>query len=158
MRTSNLLSIFLFVLFFTSISSAESLWVIGHGEFDDNDGASNAFLVENRTNKKVLGDIKLYYEILHTTQDAFFIAPGLYYELSLGRKLVLTPCLGAGFYECGDDKNLGLAFQWRSGADISLKLPKEWRIGLMYHHLSNMGFTRPNPGAESYLFFLSKSF
>ena len=153
----------LFVLLFLfyavgSVAQGAEIWLVGHGEFDDNDNASNALLIENRTERKVIGDIKLYYELLFTNQDAIFLGPGLYYDVQLGKRVLFTPCFGTGYYNRGDDKDLGLSLQWRSGAELAIKMPRKWRVGFMYHHLSNWGFGSPNPGAESYLISLSKRF
>ena len=148
--------VFLYAL--CSVAKGADGWLIGHGEFDDNDNASYALLIENRTERQVIGNIKLYYELLFTTQDAIFLGPGLYFDVPLGRRVVFTPCFGAGYYNRGDDKELGLSLQWRSGAEIAMKIPRKCRLGFMYHHLSNWGFGSPNPGAESYLVCLSKRF
>jgi hypothetical protein len=64
----------------------------------------------------------------------------------------LVPFTGVGWYERGDDgKELGGGIQFRSGLEVSRRVGARSWLGLSFHHLSNAGLERPNPGSESLL-------
>jgi len=141
-----------------SPAAAGGRWSLGHGDFDDDPGASSMTLVEYRSSRRVLGGIRLGYEFARTSKDATYLGPFLYYDVKLGRRIALTPCFGPGWYDRGDDKDLQLALQFRSGAELAVAFDEGWRAGFMYHHLSDLSLTDSNPGAEGYLFFVAKRF
>jgi hypothetical protein len=59
----------------------------------------------------------------------------------------------AGYYERGDEKELGGSVQFRSGLELSYRLSPAHSVGAVFYHLSNAGLERPNPGSESLVLF-----
>ena len=67
--------------------------------------------------------------------------------------LVLTPNAAVGFYARGnrDSKNLGSYIEFRTGAEFDYRFDDQTRLGLSFHHISNAGLTKRNPGEEELL-------
>jgi hypothetical protein len=128
------------------------------GPFDDDPGASEVVIVEDRRPQELFRGARLLWEGAFTTDGGYYLGPGIYHDLRIGRRLVVTPSMGMGFYEDGGDKNLGHHLQFRLGIELGVRLGDDWRAGFLYHHLSNSSISDVNPGAESYLFTLSKPF
>lgn len=84
-----------------------------------------------------------------TSEGALYGYAGFRLELPLGERWTLVPQTAAGVYDRGDDKDLGGSLQFRSGVELYYSLGREHRVGIVFYHLSNAGFDRPNPGSES---------
>lgn len=143
----------LFLVLACGSVAADGRIVLAQGDFDDDAGSSGAFLAEYR-----LPGGRRGLELMATTKGATYLGGFVVRELALGRLLVLTPALGAGWYSRGRDKDLGLALEFRSGAELAARVGAGWRVGLSYHHLSNMSLRDLNPGAESWLLSVSTRF
>lgn len=87
--------------------------------------------------------------VMRTADDATFAHLGFRVELPLGDRFVLTPQFGAGYYDAGNDKDLGGHLQFRSGIEAAVRLNRQQRLGLLLYHLSNAGIESHNPGEES---------
>ncbi len=88
-----------------------------------------------------------------TTDGATYEYGGFGLDIYIGDNWVLTPNEAVGFWARGDkdSKNLGSYVEFRSGAEIDYRLDGGARIGLSFHHISNAGLTKRNPGEEEAL-------
>jgi hypothetical protein len=90
--------------------------------------------------------------VMGTSEDAVYGHAGFRLDLPLAGRLgriTVTPQVAAGYYERGDDKNLGGSFHFRSGLEVSARLGRRQSLGLLFYHLSNAGIEDRNPGTES---------
>lgn len=88
-----------------------------------------------------------------TTDGSTYEYGGFGLDIFFGDRWVLTPTEAVGFWSRGDSdsKNLGSWVEFRSGAEIAYRLTDDSRIGLSFHHISNAGLTKRNPGEEELL-------
>jgi len=62
---------------------------------------------------------------------------------------VVTPSATVGLWEKGNGKDLGSWVEFKTGAEFAYRFDDHSRLGLAFHHISNAGQTRRNPGEES---------
>ncbi len=60
----------------------------------------------------------------------------------------MTPSLGLGSFDDGEDVKLGHDLEFRSGIKITYQFKNDWRVGIGLFHLSNGGLGDRNPGTE----------
>jgi hypothetical protein len=75
---------------------------------------------------------------------------GLYLDVRIGDRWVLTPFLGAGAYHQGGSRDLGGTFQFRPSATLAYEFDSGFRVGLNYAHLSNAYLYDTNPSEEEF--------
>ncbi len=83
-----------------------------------------------------------------TTDGAAYGYFGFGIDVDLGPNWVLTPNGAAGIFERGSGIKLGSWWEFRTGAELDYRLPNQSRIGIAFHHMSNAGLTKENPGEE----------
>ena len=83
-----------------------------------------------------------------------WIYGGLRLDLKLGGWAV-TPQFAAALYERGDGRDLGGVLEFRSGLEVSYRLARGPRVGVLFYHLSNGDFYELNPGSNSLVLTLS---
>jgi lipid A 3-O-deacylase len=88
-----------------------------------------------------------------TTDGSTYEYGGFGLDIFFGDHWVLTPTEAVGFWARGDEaaKNLGSYVEFRSGAEFDYRFDDLSRFGLSFHHISNAGFTKRNPGEEELL-------
>jgi hypothetical protein len=86
-----------------------------------------------------------------TTKKAGYAYAGFDFDLHITRHLVLVPNAAVGYYHQGNGKDLGEAFEFKTGARLDYRFPDASRIGLAFDHISNAGFSSRNPGEENLL-------
>lgn len=79
----------------------------------------------------------------------FYAAVGVLLNIEIGRGWVLTPSFGGGYYNSSSGIDLGFDAEFRSGVELSKRLPNGHRFGLNFAHLSNGSLSDKNPGTES---------
>ncbi len=84
------------------------------------------------------------------TDNAAYAYGGLALEIWFGSQIVLTPDAVVGAYGNGDRKakNLGNTVEFRTGADLAWRFQSNTRLGIGFHHISNAGIGKNNPGTE----------
>jgi len=87
--------------------------------------------------------------VMVTTDSAVHVYAGFGFDAPLGGRLVLRPTFAPGFYHRGHGKDLGAAFEYRSGVELAVRLQKGRRLGLELDHVSNAGYGRSNRGEET---------
>ena len=81
--------------------------------------------------------------------DEFYAALGILVGIELGRNWVLTPGFGGGYYNAARGLDLGFDAEFRSGFELTKRLPHGQRLGIAFSHLSNGSLSRRNPGTET---------
>ena len=71
-------------------------------------------------------------------------------DVPLGEAWRLSPQWGTGlYYTPPGGRSLGGPVNFRSGIELSRRVSKSGRVGLLLYHISNAGFYERNPGSES---------
>jgi hypothetical protein len=83
-----------------------------------------------------------------TGNDRFF-GFGAFVDVPLGRRLVLTPALGAGIYLDHGGIGLGWHLEFRSSIELTWRVGAT-RLGAGIAHYSNAGLGDTNPGTEAF--------
>ncbi|HVJ54112.1 MAG TPA: acyloxyacyl hydrolase [Aliidongia sp.] len=137
-----------------SLSSNEPAQLeLGGGGYDiDHNNTAGVFRGEYRFASKLWVLRPLLGEEV-TTDGASYTYGGFGLDIFIGDHWVLTPNEAVGFWARGDkdSKNLGSWVEFRSGAELAYRLDDDSRVGLSFHHISNAGLTRRNPGEEELL-------
>ena len=103
--------------------------------------------LEYRASEKIW-ILKPLFGVMGTSDTAFFGYGGFLVDLFFGRRFVLTPSLGAGYYNDGDGRDLGYGLEFRSSIEFSYRFDNRARLGLAFYHLSNANLGDFNPGTE----------
>jgi hypothetical protein len=99
--------------------------------------------------------------VMGTSDDAKYAHAGFRLDLQLSGafdRVILTPQVAAGYYDRGDDKNLGGNLHFRSGIEAAVRLTDRQSLGALFYHLSNAGIDERNPGGESLVLTWSVAF
>ena len=84
-----------------------------------------------------------------TSQGGFYGYFGFGIDINLAPQLVLTPNAAAGYWARGSGLDLGSWWEFRTGAELDWRFANSTRLGIAFHHMSNAGLTKTNPGEES---------
>ena len=130
-------------------SDDPSFLVFGAGYYDINkqDNTAADFRLEYRHGEK-FWIFKPWVGIEGTSDGGFYGAVGVLIDVYFGKRVVLTPSFGGGFYANGDGKDLGHAVEFRSQIEISYRFDDRARLGLAFSHISNASIGEDNPGVE----------
>jgi lipid A 3-O-deacylase len=93
--------------------------------------------------------------IFGTNKKSAFAYAGFNLDLHFGRHFVLVPNAAVGYYHQGNGKNLGEAFEFKTGARFDYRFEDASRIGIAFDHISNAGLSKTNPGEENILLMFS---
>src|SRR5215469_889260 len=83
-----------------------------------------------------------------STKGSTYLYGGFGFDINFTPNWVLTPNGAFGWYERGSGTNLGSAAEFRTGAEFSYKFDDQSRLGVAFHHISNAGIGRYNPGEQ----------
>ncbi len=119
------------------------------GYFDVNEREEEAvdFRFEYRHDER-LWIFKPWAGVEATSDLGVWAGGGLLIDLYFGRRVVLTPSIGAGGYIEGDGKDLGSAVEFRSQLELAYRFDDRSRLGVAISHISNAGIGDDNPGVE----------
>jgi lipid A 3-O-deacylase len=84
-----------------------------------------------------------------TTRGALWAGGGIWLDIPFGRHWVLSPSIGAGYYDDAHGHNLGSVFEIRSQLEGGYVFDNGMRLVASFDHMSNGGITRHNPGLET---------
>ena len=104
-----------------------------------------------------LGKLSPITGLMMTTDSSSYFYTGVQAEYKIG-KLNLVPSFAPGLYTMGDGKDLGSPLEFKSELQLSIDILPGTKLGYSQSHLSNAGIGDKNPGADSYMFNLMKSF
>jgi hypothetical protein len=89
--------------------------------------------------------------LLANTQGAVYGYVGLYSDIVLGNRIVITPLAGLGGYDRGSSLDLGGTFAFRLSATIAYQFDNQSRLGFKFGHIENAGLYDRNPGETELL-------
>jgi len=98
-------------------------------------------------------------DISVTDAGGTFVGVGLYQQMdfSLGDLDMFTGfSFTPGLYMRGNEVDLGYPLEFRSGAEIGVRLAQGWQASVLYDHRSNAGLGDINPGLETIQLKISK--
>lgn len=131
---------------------------VGAGAFDAlHSNTAAEFRGEYRFSQK-LWIFKPFLGMEGTTKRAFYGYGGFLVDIYFGNRWVLMPNVAFGYYDNGAGKNLGSHAEFRSGAEFAYRFNDRSRLGFTFHHISNAGISKTNPGEEEMLVVFSLPF
>jgi lipid A 3-O-deacylase len=127
-----------------------SMLELGAGIFDIGEGDAAAVAGLEWRGQPLLWWLRPMLGAQVTSDAGLYGYAGLAFELWwFDRQLVLTPSAAVGAYRRGNGSDLGHTIEFRTGATLQYRFANDVRIGLAFHHLSNAGLGRRNPGEET---------
>jgi hypothetical protein len=90
-----------------------------------------------------------------TSDGAFYGYGGFGIDVNFSPNLVLTPNFAAGYFAPGSGTRLGYPLEFRSGAELAWRFADTSRLGVAFHHISNAGLGKHNPGEQEILLMYS---
>ena len=124
------------------------VFTLGVGAFDMNDDMTAAELdLQVRLNRR-LWIFKPQAGLFATTDAGFYAYVGIYTDIYLGRRWVLSPSFGVGGFQEGDGKDLGGPVEFRSAVELAFRFDDSSRLGIQFGHISNASLYDANPGEE----------
>lgn len=124
---------------------------IGAGAFDMNDDQTAGEIDAQFRLQDKLWIFKPQFGVFVTSDQAFYAYAGLYIDIFLGRRWVLSPSTAVGVFEKGDGKDLGGPIEFRSALELAYRFDDRSRLGLQFGHLSNASIYDDNPGEEFFI-------
>lgn len=83
-----------------------------------------------------------------STSGSTYVYGGFGFDINFGPNWVLTPNGAFGWYGRGSGTNLGSTAEFRTGAEFDYKFEDQSRLGVTFHHISNAGIGKYNPGEQ----------
>jgi lipid A 3-O-deacylase len=134
------------------------------GNFDFSDDKQKSILVgfqhqnENLKRNTFLGNASPITGGFITENSAAYVYTGVEWNYTMGDKFMFTPSFAPGIYHEGDGKDLGHALEFKTEVQLSYLISESTNLGMSYNHISNASLGDKNPGANSYMINLLKSF
>ena len=121
---------------------------LGAGGYDVlHSNTAGEFTGEYRFGQK-LWIFKPFLGLMGTTDRAFYGYGGFLVDIYFGNRWVLMPNAAYGYYDKGNGKDLGSHSEFRTGAEFAYRFDDRSRLGFSFHHISNAGISKKNPGEE----------
>ena len=121
---------------------------LGAGGYDVlHSNTAGEFTGEYRFGQK-LWIFKPFLGLMGTTDRAFYGYGGFLVDIYFGNRWVLMPNAAYGYYDKGNGKDLGSHSEFRTGAEFAYRFDDRSRLGVSFHHISNAGIGKKNPGEE----------
>lgn len=118
------------------------------GLYDANDNEEAAeFHLEYRF-RKGLWFVRPMVGVMATSDEAFYGYGGIYIDVPVTDRWILTPSFAAGGYDDGDGKDLGHTIEFRSQIELAYRFRNRVRISASLSHISNASLSDNNPGTE----------
>jgi outer membrane protein OmpA-like peptidoglycan-associated protein len=97
-----------------------------------------------------LGDFGVFLGGMVTTRGALMGYGGFTLDMHLSDHILILPDAAVGYYSRGGDKVLanGSPPEFRTGIGMAYEFDNGWRLGADFHHISNAGIDKKNPGVE----------
>ncbi len=126
-----------------------SFLAFGLGYYDVNKRENSAadFRLEYRHGEK-FWIFKPWVGVEGTSDGAFYGAAGILVDVFFGKRFVLTPSFGGGFYANGGGKDLGHEIEFRSQIELAYRFDNRARLGVAFSHISTASIGTDNPGVE----------
>mgnify|MGYP001593128308 CR=1 FL=1 len=124
---------------------------VGVGKYDFNRRKENGaeLRVEYRSEKKI-GIFKPFLAVAATNTSQGFVGAGVFLDLFVGRRFVMTPSFAPHYYWGGNKKlDLGHWMEFRSQMEFAYRFDNRSRLGMAISHYSNASLGDTNPGTET---------
>jgi lipid A 3-O-deacylase len=132
----------------TASGGDPSFLSFGAGAFDVlHNFTAGEFRGEYRIGQR-LWIFKPFLGVMGTTDRAFYGYGGFLVDIYLGNRWVVMPNAAVGYYDKGSGKDLGAHTEFRTGAEFAYRFDDRSRLGFTFHHISNAGIGKKNPGEE----------
>jgi outer membrane protein OmpA-like peptidoglycan-associated protein len=97
-----------------------------------------------------LWDFGVFVGGMVTTKSALMGYGGFTLDIPVTDNFFIVADAAAGYYSRGDDKVLsfGSTAEFRTGGGVAYEFDNGWRLGADFHHISNAGLDKKNPGVE----------
>ena len=93
--------------------------------------------------------IRPWVGLAQSERGTYFASAGLLYTYRTANGLRLSAGWAPTYYNRGDGQNLGGDLQFYSFGEIGYALKSRQVVSVRFGHLSNGGFSKPNPGIET---------
>ncbi len=120
---------------------------LGYYDITDGDDAAADFRLDYRHGEG-LYFVKPWAGVEATSDGGLWGGGGIYIDIPVFDRVVLTGSTGVGAYHDGDGKDLGHTVEFRSGAEITYRLDNGMRLGASFSHISNASLGDDNPGVN----------
>jgi lipid A 3-O-deacylase len=120
---------------------------LGYLSLRKSQDAAAEFRLEFRPDHK-LWFLYPFFGVMATADRSVYGYGGLSADINLGRRIVITPSLAAGYYERGKGIDLGHEIEFRSAIELAYRFDNGMRLGATLYHLSNASLGARNPGTE----------
>jgi len=100
-------------------------------------------------------------DVAITDKGGAWLGLGLYQQFDMdinGTPLFVGFTMVPGIYMQGEDVDLGIPLQFRSGVEMGVRFENGWQASLSFDHRSNADVVPWNPGLETIQLRISKSF
>jgi hypothetical protein len=94
-------------------------------------------------------ELRLMVGALAASDGNVFVYAGVLADVPVANFLHLILSFAPGVGASGTDHQLGIPLDFRSTAEISVRLTAETRLGVSFSHISNGKLAAPNPGVET---------
>jgi hypothetical protein len=95
-------------------------------------------------------ELRLMTGALAASDGNFFVYAGVLADVPVWEVVHLILSFAPGLGGSGTDHNLGIPLDFRSTAEISVRITAGTRLGVSFSHMSNGSFAAPNPGVETF--------
>ena len=134
----------------------------GNSDFSDDKMSSPFVGIQHASDElyrdTFLGRLSPVTGLFVTGAQSSYIYTGVQANYKIGN-LNINPSFAPGYYSKKGGKDLGTWLEFKSEVQMSYDVgDKGTKIGMSYNHLSNASLGDKNPGANSYLFNILKSF
>lgn len=132
----------------TSAPAAEGVLDLQAGRLDLSGRGSAMVQVEYRA-KADLAGLQPQLGMLATDKNAVYLYAGLAYPVRISDHWSLTPSASIGYYDNGDDIDLGHDLEFYTRLDLSYRINDAMQLTVGIAHISNADLGEHNPGAEA---------
>ena len=133
---------------------------LGYGKFDKGKGNNESNMSEITyvyDNRDLPIDLTPIAGALKHGSDAYMIYAGVQKKFKLN-KFGLIPSFAPGYYNNGDEKDLGYDLQFKSQIEFTFDFIDGYTLSYAWSHISNAGLGDTNPGADNEMSFITKKF
>lgn len=149
----------LIILVFSVHAQSDEL-KLGYGKFDEGKTQNESNMTELTyvyDNRNLPLELTPIAGALEHGSDAYMVYAGVQKKFTLDR-FAIIPSFAPGYYNNGDEKDLGYDLQFKSQIEFTLELINGYSLSYSWSHISNAGLGDTNPGADNEMFFITKKF
>jgi len=149
-----------FIFFGLSIYASSDELKVGYGKFDkgkENYESNMSEITYVYDNRELPLNLTPIAGALNHGSDAYMIYAGVQKKFKFNR-VGFIPSFAPGYYNNGDEKDLGYDLQFKSQIEFTFDLTNGYTLSYAWSHISNADLGDTNPGADNEMFFLTKKF